>query len=44
MMSIHLTLAAKTEVGGHRSEISSHWQENLRIVLERTTLFIGVLA
>ena len=42
MMSIQLTLAAKTEVGGHRSDIGSHWEENLCIVLERTTLFIGV--
>ena len=42
MMSIQLTLAAKTEVGGHGSEIGSHWEENLCIVLERTTLFIGV--
>ena len=28
MMSIQLTLAAKTEVGGHRSGIGSHWEEN----------------
>ena len=42
MMSIQLTLAAKTEVGRHTSDIGSHWEENLCIVLERTTLFIGV--
>ena len=34
LMSIQLTLAAKTEVGGHRSGIGSHWEENLCIELE----------
>ena len=40
VMSVQLAFAAKTEVGGHRSVIGSHWEGNLCIVLERLSLLV----